>query len=160
MCVLLFWVLFLFMVSFLLGGLHSQAETRSLGFQVYDLSFRYLYISLETLALLWYVWQIRKEESSWFSQWVFEERWTFVFLIVGILFNNPFFVGEITRATAGFEFLDSIFAVLFIAYLLLYVLLITDSQLTKKVVVTPHPPQGPASFFGDLHGDIEGSLGT
>lgn len=50
-----------------------QLETRNLTFQVYDLTFRYVYIITAVAVVIWYVWQIKKCEEKWFSQWIFEE---------------------------------------------------------------------------------------
>ncbi|KNC46263.1 transmembrane protein 181 [Thecamonas trahens ATCC 50062] len=93
-------------------------------FTLFELWFRFTFLVLTFVMLVWFSHRLRAYKSS---EWSIEQKWMTALLFSLLAYNNPLFPLTILADSWFPEFLDVCFFVTFIALLLLFWLCILDS---------------------------------
>ena len=93
-------------------------------FTLFELSWRMVFIGISAIAMLIFMYCMR---TTSIHKWLFEQRLTYVLLIMTIFFDNPLASLEYHFHHSFFAFISAVFQGASIAYLLFYILTIFDA---------------------------------
>ena len=97
----------------------------------YELCFRYFFTAMTLFVLLFFFSLTRWKQ--YFYEWHTEQKWILILLCALLLYNNPLYIFQFVSYNWIYPFFNVIFRVTFICFMLLILLVTTQSMYVKPV---------------------------
>ncbi|EFA74716.1 hypothetical protein PPL_11747 [Heterostelium album PN500] len=99
-------------------------------FSSFEIAVHLSWMIISSVGIILYLFFMRKYVST---KWSLEQKFLFILLLSLVLSNNPFFGFQFISQSAFFPFINSLFAILFLAAFSMYSLVILDRMRLESV---------------------------